>query len=369
MAKMNAAARTAGTLLLILAVLAPVSCGTTGFDGTTSERLQQALESVVMEWGIPGAAAGVWQDAKYWSGSCGSADLEAGVAPGPRMHFRIGSITKSFVSTVILQMADEGLLGLDDPAGRYLAGLPAGNEITVRSLLNMTSGVYNYTDDPEFFSSLERDLFRKWEPGELLEVAFSHPLQFPPGTTWSYSNTNYILLGMIIEKVSGKRLEDEISTRIIGRLGLNDTSFGEGPDIGAPFIHGYRTDPDTGRVVDVTLQDPSHAWAAGAMISTIEDLGTWSAALAKGSLLSPEAHREQFDMIDTGIPFVRYGLGVFEVNRMTGGGGAIFGYDCAAFNVPENDITIVAMVNMQPVEGAGNVAMRMLVPALAAALR
>ena len=152
--------------------------------------------------------------------------------------FGVGSTTKSIVATVLLQLVDEGRLKLDDKVSKYISWVPNGENITIRQLLNMTSGLYNYTEDKTLLAAVAADPLKKWAPVELARAGVSGQPYFPPGEGWYYSNTNTILVGLIIEKITGKMLEDEVTTSITDRLGLKNTYFPQGPDITAPATLG-----------------------------------------------------------------------------------------------------------------------------------
>ena len=145
------------------------------------------------------------------------------------LYMRIGSNSKAFTVTAILMLADQGKLGLDDPIDRYVEGVPSGNQITLRQLAAMRSGLYNYADDTN--PKLPQQPFRQWTPRELLEIAFRHPLLFPPGSEFDYSNTNTVLLGVVVEKVSGQSLASFIEQNILKPEGMTHTVFPAGAEI------------------------------------------------------------------------------------------------------------------------------------------
>ncbi|NUT45940.1 MAG: beta-lactamase family protein [Saccharothrix sp.] len=250
-------------------------------------------------------------------------------------YFRIGSVTKTFVATVVLQLVDEGRVGLDDPVDRYVPGVPAGlngDRATVRQVLNHTSGLYDYAHEAGYSTNRWRgdDRFRTYRPRELLDVAFARPSYFDPGKGWHYSNTNYIVAGMLIEHVTGRAYGDEVRSRILRPLGLARTSVpGRWPGLPLPHARGY-TEVD-GQLVDATLMNPSLDWAAGEMISTAGDLNRFFDALLGGRLTSAAslaAMRETYD--NTGTIFA-YGLGLqrFDLpcgRSVWGHGGELIGY-------------------------------------------
>ncbi|MEU9132649.1 serine hydrolase domain-containing protein [Kitasatospora sp. NPDC048540] len=273
--------------------------------------LRAAVERTIAD-GFPGAVAYARQGGRETRLAAGLADRASGERARPDQRFRIASNTKSFVSTVLLQLEGEGRLSLDDSVERWLPGVVRGNgndgsAVTVRELLNHTSGVYDPTEEPEFFAPyLERHAWGYvYTPREVVARAVRHAPYFAPGTGWRYSNTNYLLAGLVIEAVTRHSAPSEIQHRILDPLGLRNTSFPvTDPDIHGPHLHGYDL---TGR--DVTRFSPSYDWTAGAMISTVDDLARFHRALFGGGLLPPAQQRELL----TTVQFpgtVAYGLGV-----------------------------------------------------------
>jgi D-alanyl-D-alanine carboxypeptidase len=320
-----------GTLVTLLAATtaAPALAGTTN-------PLQRALDRVTVAGGAPGAEAVVTDHGRVTVARSGVGDVTTG-KPYPRdAKFRAGSITKTFVATVVLQLVAEGKVKLDDPIDRYLPGVVTGNgndgrKITVRNLLQHTSGLYNYTEDV-LTTDLESLRHRGGEPGELLTSALKHAPLFVPGSAWSYSNTNYIVAGMLVEKVTRQSVATEITRRITRPLGLRDTSLpGRGEErLPAPHPRGYV--PADGKLADFTDFDPSIAGAAGALVSTGRDLDTFYTALLGGRLL-PAAELAQMrrTVPVPGEPGTAYGLGLFhrtlpDGTRYWGHGGDIFGF-------------------------------------------
>ncbi|WP_211231026.1 serine hydrolase domain-containing protein [Streptomyces sulphureus] len=273
--------------------------------------LEKAVEQTVTD-GFPGVVAYARHGERESRMAAGIADTASGERARPDQRFRIASNTKSFVSTVLLQLEGEGRLSLDDSVEKWLPGVVRGNgnagkDITVRQLLNHTSGIYDPTEEPEFFAPyLERE---EWDhvytPREVIARAVRHKPLFEPGGGWSYSNTNYLLAGLVIEAVTRHSAPSEIQRRILTPLGLEDTSFPlTDPAIHGPHLHGYDL---AGR--DMTRFSPSYDWTAGAMISTVDDLARFHRALFTGKLLRPAQQRELL----TTVQFPEapaYGLGV-----------------------------------------------------------
>jgi D-alanyl-D-alanine carboxypeptidase len=338
-----------GVLVAGLAVTGSAVPAAAGSDDHTDghTRVQRVLDRAVSEGGLPGALAEIRDEHGRWFGTAGVADLATGRPRLPQDRFRIGSTTKTFVATVMLQLVAEHKLSLDDTVETRLPGVVHGNgndgaKITIRQLLGQRSGIFNYVLDPVLLKDfiglpfLEHR-FDSVRPEQLVGVAMSHPPAFAPGTDWGYSNTNYILAGMIIERVTGRTLAGEISRRIARPLGLTGTYLpvGDDPAIHGPHSRHYSTlllpGPDA-KIYDVTELNSSSAWAAGGMISTTGDLGTFFSALVRGRLLSPAQQQEMFTMGPTHgwIDNSTYGLGTSSVTlscgvTVWGMGGAING--------------------------------------------
>src|SRR5260221_2562681 len=233
---------------------------------------------------LPGTVVGIWQDGREpYVRAFGVRDTATGQSMATDLYMRIGSNSKAFAITALLMLADQGKLGLDDPIDRYVEGVPNGNQITLRQLAQMRSGLYNYADDTN--PQMHQQPSRQWTPRELLSVAFSHPPLFPPGSKFDYCNTNTVLLGMVVEKVSGQSLASFIEQNIIKPLGLTRTLFPAGDQVPSPHAHGYFKLPD-GKAIDATDWSPSWGWASGNMISTLDDMRVWTRDLAIGKLLS-----------------------------------------------------------------------------------
>jgi D-alanyl-D-alanine carboxypeptidase len=267
------------------------------------------------------------------SARAGVADLSTGRPVPLDAEFRVGSVTKTFVATVVLQLAGEGRLSLDDTVAHWLPGVVEGNgtdgrRITIRELLQMTSGIYDYANDLPVLASaagFEASRLRTYTPGQLVALAMRHRPLFAPGTSASYSDTNYVLLGMIIGRVTGRSWAQQVNARIIRPLGLRHTiTPGTFPLIPGPHADGYSSfGGDT--LINTTVLNPSAADASGSMISTTADLSRFYTALADGRLLA----RPQLTEMETtiaapggaeGIPGARYGLGLDWFPLPCGGG-------------------------------------------------
>jgi D-alanyl-D-alanine carboxypeptidase len=252
------------------------------------------------------------------------------------------------VATVVLQLAGAGTLALEDPVERWLPGmLPNGAAITVRQLLNHTSGLFDFAADPGFVAQAVRDPLRDWPPSEIVAVATAHPPAFAPGEGWAYSDTNYFVLGLIIEAATGHPLAAELRSRILTPLHLRATSLPAGPDLAGRHAHGYFLRPLT----DVTIGSPSVQWAAGALVSNAEDLARFFRALLAGRLLRPDL----LELMTTTVaapqlgPGQEYGLGLQRVSERCGAlwghTGASPGYVADALNTRNGRRQIVVLTN------------------------
>lgn len=258
---------------------------------------------------------------------------------------RIGSETKTFTVTALLELVDDHRVRLDDPISRYVHGVPDGDRITLRQLAEMRSGLFPYTSDPDFTHDLLSNPTRFFTPREVLAYGFRHANTFAPGTQFQYSNTNLVLLGLVIEKVSGHRLADFIATRVLRPARLSHTFLPQGAEFPEPHPHGYTDQTLSGAVADATDWNPSWAWAAGAMISNLHDLRRWAEIVATGKLLSPQTQAQRLKTLPTGFPGTSYGLGIFETNGWIGHNGSIPGYETVTVHLPSPKATLVIMIN------------------------
>lgn len=270
----------------------------TAAGGADRPRLRKAMEEIV-ESGFVGVSLRVHDERGEWAGSAGTAELGGTAKPPADGHHRVGSSTKTFVATLVLLLVAENRLGLDDPVAGHLPGFGLDEGITVRMLLRHTSGVFNFTgevyDDGTIAAGIPipygttgpewlDNRFASYRPEDVVRLASAKPARFAPGTGWSYSNTNYVLARLLIEKVTGRAYAEEMHRLIIGPLGLSGTVVPESsPELPEPHAHAYyRHD---GATVDVTRQNPSWISAGGDLISTTRDLHTFLCALLGGRLL------------------------------------------------------------------------------------
>jgi D-alanyl-D-alanine carboxypeptidase len=295
--------------------------------------------------------------------SVGYANLPAKTPFRMPDKFRIGSNTKTFVVTVLLQLADEHKLSLDDPIGKFNIGVkvPNGNNITIRQLCDMRSGLFEAYNTPQF-NKLNITPQTRLAPQTLVRWATMQKPLFAPGAKWNYSNTNYVILGLIIEAVTHDTVGNEIRKRLIQPMGLTDTTFPDDAAMPAPYAHGYGlTKQHTWEDVTVDIP-PSLTWAAGGMISTVPDMTRWVKSYVRGTMNSKASQAQRLRCIPTGLgPNLNFGLGIGCSNGWYGYTGGLPGYNTGAYYMPSKDITLIAFVNAQreqPFPGAANAIVR-----------
>jgi D-alanyl-D-alanine carboxypeptidase len=322
--------------------------------GTAATPLERSLDELVAA-GAPGALALVRDGDRTTRVTSGYGNLARKTPMRATDRFRIGSVTKTFVATVVLQLVAEGKLSLDDTVERRLPGLvPNGRNITVRQLLNMTAGLFDYLmdGDPTVMKPyLAGNLTYAWKPRRLVEIAVSHRPNFAPGAGWSYCNTCYIVLGLIVERATGRPLATELRRRMFEPLHLRGTTFDFAPRIAGRYAHGYELDGR--RLVDVSVFSPSYGWAAGAIVSTADDVARFYRALLGGRLLRPDLLRAMETTADARslAPGVRYGLGLARVTMPCGvawgHAGGIAGYGTWALSSKDGRHQIVLLATRE----------------------
>jgi D-alanyl-D-alanine carboxypeptidase len=323
--------------------------------------LRKTIEEMI-DSGFIGVTMRVHDERGEWVGSAGVRKLGETAKPPANGHVRIGSNTKTFTATLMLQLVAEGTIGLDAPAADYLPEFALDERITVRMLLQHTSGIFNFTgeyyDDGTFAPGIPAttagrewvdNRFKTYRPEELIRLALSKPARFEPGTDWSYSNTNYVLARLLIEKATGHSIAEEMQRLILGPLGLSDTVVPDSAQIPGPHPHAYYRYEDAGqhKTVDVTRQDPSWISTGGDMISTTQDLHTFISALLGGKLLPAPLLAEMC----TPHSKTGYGLGVFVQDAGENGGtvithnGGMAGHAALMYSTPDGSRTLTAALN------------------------
>ncbi|MEU9080325.1 serine hydrolase domain-containing protein [Kitasatospora sp. NPDC004745] len=323
--------------------------------------LQQAIQEAV-DAGFAGVQLRVHDERGEWVGSAGVRELGESAEPPTDGRFWTGSVVKTFTATAVLQLVAEGRIGLDDPVADHLSEFGLDGRITVRMLLQHTSGLFNYTGEyyedgtivlgvPATGKEWVDTRLRSYRPQELIALALSKPARFEPGAGFSYSNTNYTLAALLIERLAGRPYGEEMQRRILGPLGLRDTVLsGDVTDLPEPHAHGYYRyqDGEEWKVADVSRQNLSLLFGAGGMYSTTRDLQTFISALNGGTLLPAPLLAE----MRTPHGPLGYGLGLFvqDLGPDTGGtvyhhnGGAPGGYGALMYSNPDGSRTLTAGV-------------------------
>ncbi|MFI1379959.1 serine hydrolase domain-containing protein [Embleya sp. NPDC020886] len=334
-----------------------------------AETLTPELVALMQRLRVPGAIVSIrTPEWGTWTTTLGTGNLADGTPIRTADHMRVGSITKTFTGTIILQLVQAGRLSLEDPVAAFRPDVPDGQHITIRQLLQMTSGLYNYSEDPGFNRTLDEHPQTVWTPEELLAIAFAHPAYFPPGGGFHYSNTNTILLGLIAEQLTGQPLAELFRQRVFEPLGMSESSLANDSGLPLPHAHGYEfignvasltapvltgkdaawADWSAGNPKDVTDANPSWAWSAGAAVSTLDDLLRWAPALATGTLLDAELQRERLTFVPTsdrpGAP--GYGLAIANFGGFLGHDGQLPGYNSFVGYNPQSCATVVVLVNL-----------------------
>ena len=293
--------------------------------------------------GMTGIIVGVWDNDKNftYTKGIGISDKAHNTPASADMLSRVGSITKTFTVTLALQMVDKGQLGLSDKVSKYFPEYTQLADVTVEMLCNMTSGIFDYTSDSTFATTLLSKATEYEAPTELIKIALKNSLLSAPGKEFHYSSSNTILLGMIIEKITGQKIENLIQNNIITPSGLTNTVL---PTVikmpTTNFLHGYLSGLDFGE-----LADPSWAWAAGGIISNIYDLKKWANILVKGDLLSVELQNKRFTGLTDEDGNI-YGLGITTIgNNLWGHSGTIPGYESIMMTDKAKDRTFVIFFN------------------------
>ncbi|MFJ7293932.1 serine hydrolase domain-containing protein [Streptomyces collinus] len=345
------AALTAATAMALSAALAvpAVAAGPVAAPGG-HDATERAVRAAVAD-GVPGVTLTVRRGHGTWAATAGVGNLKTGKPRSARDHYRIASISKTFVATVVLQLEAEGRLSLDDTVEKWLPGAVRGNghdgrRITIRQLLNHTSGIFDYLEDPGFqqkymtAAGFMKHRFDEAAPEDLLAIAMANKPYFRPGTSFAYSNTNYLLAALVIEKATGNDYGDEIDRRIIAPLHLTSTSVPTTRvTLPRPAGRAYSklARETTGPTYDVTELNPRLAYASGQMVSSSADLTRFYSALLGGRLLPREQLKEMRTTVESSRETSRYGLGL--VDRKLGCGVHVWGHDGGIYGSNSDVVT------------------------------
>lgn len=356
-----------GTALVATAAAVLVGSGAAATATPPSSAAMKDAAQRVLSTGVPGYLARIDDGRRTSVTVAGVADRATGRPLSGRDQFEAGSNTKTFVAVLALQQVDRRALDLNAPVSRYLPGVvPNGENITVRMLLNHTSGLFSYTSDPAFFTKMHEDPQHVHTERELLDVAFAHEPNFAPGESWSYSNTNYTLLGMILQKQTGKSLATLVQERIARPLGLKDTYLADprATHTGRGYAHGYGISFAGAAPAYTDVSDwPIGGWggAAGAIISTSQELSRFFSAVLGGRLFSQEQLREMKTTVEVPADFGisgAYGLGLFRIDSpcgtVWGHGGDTMGHHSTAVTTEDGRRTAVSDATAEPADSTPN---------------
>jgi D-alanyl-D-alanine carboxypeptidase len=340
-------ALTAFTLLPLTATTASAESATApaSFGRTVTAKLDSVIANAMQVADIPGVDVGLWIPGRgSYVRAFGVADKATGAPMRTDTNFRIGSETKTFTATVLLELVDHHRVRLDDPIDKYVPGVPDGGKITVRDLADMRSGLYPYENNKAFEKSLLSMPQQHFTPRQLLAYSFTHPLDFTPGTAWEYSDTNFIVLGLLIQNVTGVDVARAIRCGATDPSGLPHSFLPDLPrDFPSPRAHGYAE--NNGLQLDTTFWSPSWAWAAGGIVSDLWGLKRWARDVAVGTLLRPATQKQRTDFLPTTIPNLTYGLGLFDYSGWIGHDGIVPGYNTVAVYLPQQHATLVVLDN------------------------
>jgi D-alanyl-D-alanine carboxypeptidase len=321
-------------------------CPADGIDPGLAARLDSVVADVKQHAGIPGVVVGLWLPGRgCYVRASGVADRATGAPMRLDSFVRIGSETKTFTVTALLQLLDEHRIDLEDPVSKYVDGVPCGDRITLRQLAEMRSGLFPYTFDQDFQHDLLSDPTRSFTPQQSLAYGYKHDNTFGPGEQFQYSNSNLVLLGLVIEKVTGKPFGEVLDERVLRPAHLHHTLLPDGSEFPDPHPRGYTDQTLSGATADATDWNPSWAWAAGGMISDLRDLRHWAEVVATGKLLSPETQAQRLRTLPTGFPGTGYGLGIIDTDGWIGHNGSIPGYETVTVYLPSERATMVLMMN------------------------
>ncbi len=316
-------------------------------------KLDAAAQSSFKLAAAPGAIVGVRTPQGTWIKAYGVADPATNAAMTDDMHTRIGSVTKTFTGTMIMQLAEQGKLSLDDTIDKYVSGIPNGNRVTLRMLANMTSGVASYTRSTKFTDTYFSKPEAIWTPDQLVAIGVSESPLFEPGGQFDYSNTNTVLLGLVIEKVTGQPIGTVIKRLIFDPLRLANTVWpGDSTDIPAPYAQGFTLQGDAATPANpsnATNWNPSWGWTAGELISSMQDLLVYDRALSTGQgLLTPAIQAERLRSIPGPAG---YGIGFGCIDGWVGHTGELPGYNTSLYYDTTTDTSIVVQTNSDIASG------------------
>ena len=341
--------RALGVLAALSVVIAVGGSPTATGASPSGKKITRTVRALTEKYPVRSTLFGVWKDGRRLaSGAFG--ESRPGVPATRADHFRIGNTTESLTTTLLLQLVDEGRLSLDDPLSNWFPNLPGAQQVTLGMLARSTSGYADYVTTDEFDDSFNANPFQRWSLAELIDLAFSRPPLFSPGTSWAFSDTNFVLLGKVLRRVGGRPVPQQLERRILRELGMRETRMRIGTRIPKPIIHGYSR--ERGRYEDATRWSVSWARYTGNMTSTLGDLGKWATALGTGSLVSRQSHTLQVGPQNVGLgPLTAdnyYGMGLGVGNGWIAANPQLLGYNGVVSYLPAKRAAVVVFATQGP---------------------
>ncbi len=353
---------------LVVAALGGCGGGERAREGPLSQRetsraFQRILDDARGDTKVGVSAAVVDRGRLRWSGGSGVGDRRNARPVTGRSVYGVASISKTFVAALILRLAEQGDLDLDDPVAQWVPRSRAAPEITLRRALNHTSGLFGIDENPAYVRAVDRALRRRWTPDQTLR--YVRRPYFPPGDGWHYSDTNYVLAGLAIERATGSSLGSQMKRLLLEPQGLNSTGLQPDDDPPADAAHAYGDPGQTGTIRDLSRgmrwvpynSLASSEWASGGMYSTAEDIARFGDALFTGKVVKRAAINEMTDWVSATLnPYIGYGLGIGQRfvrklgGELWGSIGRIPGFEADLWHVPSLDITVAVLTNDERIE-------------------
>ena len=337
-------------LALLAAVVMAASSSTPASGATPSgKKVERTVKAAFDKYPLRSTIYGVWVRGRpLVKGALGEA--RPGVPATTKDNFRIGNVMQSMTVTLLLQLLEEGRVSLDDPLSTWFPNVPMAGEVTVDMLARSTSGYAHYAAHPDFVEDFYENPQRRWKTSEVLSRAFSLPPLFDPGTSWAFSDTNFLLLGKVLRRVASQPVERLLRDRIWSEVGMKETDMRTGPGIPSPALVGYTR--GRGKYEDTLSWSPSSVRRAGNLTSTLRDMGAWANAHGTGALVSRRSHELQTGPQNVGLgPLTEdfhYAMGTIVSNEWIYNNPNVFGYKAVVGYLPSEDAAVVVVVTGGP---------------------
>lgn len=313
------------------------------------EGLLEILASVKKVRNLNAVLCSVWEGERELT-TIALGNSMTGVPATTKMHMRVGGVTLTSLCMVLLRLVDAGKIRLDDRLSKWFPGLPKANQVTIRMLANCSAGYPDYVTDPKFVDDFTKNPFRGWTSKELISTAMTRPMLYDPGKGWNYSHTNFVILGEILQRVSGMSVPKLLKKHIFDPLGLRDSEFPLTVAIKPPVLHSFSLDREV--YEDSTYWNPSWTSFSGQMTSTIGDVAAIGRAMGSGRLLSKRSRAEQVAPTVVGLGQNKadryYGLGVIMLNTWMVQNPRFGGYNLILAYLPSKKLTIAISTTKGP---------------------